>query len=324
MKKLILIHLFIILYFLAGAAIKAASAQTTLADSLQGTNTSILPDSIADLAGMNLVDSSFKYTYIIDQPLNKASIFQQEVQRILKNGKHDLLFDIPTSFKHEDIVPTNDGQQKQSRPIWVLFVVTFLFIVLGVLRIIFPVELKIIVDAYYKERLLIQVSKEDNLATSWPYIFLYVIFSLSLGLFVVLLISNFNDYKYLTFENFIKNSGFIALLFIAKILLIRFVSFVFLLEKIVREYIAILYLIYFNSMFILLPFLLAVVFLPTIYFTSIAIIYAICVFLLFTYRFVRTAFHLFGNFKFSIFYLILYLCSLELAPILILVRSLSN
>ncbi len=324
MKKSILIRLFILLYFLVGSAVKPVIAQTTATDSLQYINSTNMLDSVSDITRFQALDTVFKYTYIIDNPLAKQSIIQQQVEKIWRDGKHDLLFHIPLDVSKEEQVLPTDGQQKNSRPIWVLFVVTFLFIVLGVLRIVFPVELKIIVDAYYRERLLIQVSKEDNLATSWPYIFLYVIFSLSLGLFVVLLISNFNDYNYLTFENFLKNSGFIALLFIAKILLIRFVSFVFLLEKIVREYIAILYLIYFNSMFILLPFLLAVVFLPTIYFSTIAVIYAICVFFLFSYRFVRTAFHLFGNFKFSIFYLILYLCSLELAPILILVRSLSN
>src|SRR5690606_143733 len=181
-----------------------------------------------------------------------------------------------------------------------------------------------IVDAYYKERLLLQVSKEDNLATSWPYIFLYAVFSLSLGLFVVVIMSSFGDKNYLTFENFLKNSGFVALLFIAKILIIRFVSFVFQLGKIVREYIAILYLVYFNSMFFLMPFLLSVVFFPANYFKAISIIYVFFVIILFTYRFFIIGMHLFRLFRFSIFYLLLYLCSLGLAPILILLRSLSN
>src|SRR5690606_33082559 len=153
---------------------------------------------------------------------------------------------------------------------------------------------------------------------------LYAVFSLSLGLFVVVIMSSFGDKNYLTFENFLKNSGFIALLFIAKILIIRFVSFVFQLEKIVREYIAILYLVYFISMFFLMPLLLVVVFIPDYYFQTILIILICIVIILFSYMFVRTAFLLFVHFKFSIFYLILYHCCLGLAPIFILLKSLCN
>ena len=295
-----------------------AADSTSVADSLAR------KDSLARLAVFDSLDNALKNSQIILFPDKGINYLKMGLDSTLNTGSHDLLYGLESHHLNDKESTVHIGIEKTSRPAWVLLVVFLLFLVLGVLRIIFPVELKIIVDAYYKERLLLQVSKEDNLATSWPYIFLYAVFSLSLGLFVVVIMSNFGDKNYLTFENFLKNSGFVAMLFIAKILLIRFVSFVFQLEKIVREYIAILYLVYFNSMFFLMPFLLAVVFIPSNYFKSISIIYICLVIILFSYRFLRTAIHLFGHFKFSIFYLILYLCSLELAPILILVRSLSN
>ncbi|GAA4145660.1 hypothetical protein GCM10022216_29790 [Sphingobacterium kyonggiense] len=293
-------------------------------DSAQVVDSTAIRDSLAQVALFNSLDSDLKYSEIILSPNKNTNPAKGIIDKVWKAGKHNLLFGLEQNLDLNKEITVYQGGIKHHRPIWVVFVVAFLFLVLGILRIIFPVELKIIVDAYYKERLLQQVSKEDNLATSWPYIFLYIVFSFSLGLFVCVLVSSFTDRNYLTFENFLKNSGFVALLFIAKILLIRFVSFIFLLEKIVREYIAVLYLVYFNSMFFLMPFLLAVIFVPVAYFPAIAVTYMVLVFLLFGYRFIRTAFHLFGNFQFSIFYLILYLCSLELAPILILVRALSN
>ncbi len=293
-------------------------------DSLQVADSIAIQDSLARLAIFDSLDNNLKNSQIILFPNKEDNYLKQGINSILKEGNHSLFFGLDINRNHKQQSIQLEGVQKNHRPIWVLFVVFVLFLILGILRIIFPVELKIIVDAYYKERLLLQVSKEDSLATSWPYIFLYAVFSLSLGLFVVVIMSSFGDINYLSFENFLKNSGFVAALFIAKILIIRFVSFVFQLEKIVREYIAILYLVYFNSMFFLMPFLLLVIFIPANYFTLISIIYVCLVIILFSYRFLRTAFHLFGNFKFSIFYLILYLCCLELAPILILVRALSK
>ena len=301
-----------------------AFVQVPLQDSIQAVDSVAIRDSLARSAFYNSLDNELKYSEIIVHPKQDVNFAKEYVADVYKQGRHDLLFGMDTAGLDQSETSVHMGAKKHDRPIWVIFVVGFLFLILAVLRIVFPVELKIIVDAYYKERLLQQVSKEDNLATSWPYIFLYVVFSLSLGLFVCILVSSFSDKNYLSFENFLKNSAFVAILFIAKILLIRFVSFIFLLDKIVREYIAVLYLVYFNSMFFLMPFLLTIVFVPVSYFSTIAIIYVILVILLFSYRFLRTAFHLFGNFQFSIFYLILYLCSLELAPILILVRALSN
>ena len=276
------------------------------------------------LSEQDTEQAAFKSSHFI---LNNGAKDQHWVVRpdtIIARGAHDLFFGVGQIQSDRDELPIKPGNIKYSRPIWVLFLTFLLFLVLGVLKIVFPVEVRTIVEAYYRERLLLQVSKEDNLATSWPYIFLYVLFSLSLGLFVVIVLSSFGQGKYLTFENFLKNSLLVGVLFIAKILIIRFISFVFLLDKIAREYIAVLYLVYFNSMFCLMPFLLAAVFVPSSYLPLLLIIYVVFVVLLFAYRFLRTAIHLFSNFKFSIFYLILYLCTLEIAPILILVRALNK
>lgn len=276
------------------------------------------------LSEQDTEQAAFKSSHFI---LNNGAKDQHWVVRpdtIIARGAHDLFFGVGQIQSDRDELPIKPGNIKYSRPIWVLFLTFLLFLVLGVLKIVFPVEIRTIVEAYYRERLLLQVSKEDNLATSWPYIFLYVLFSLSLGLFVVIVLSSFGQGTYLTFENFLKNSLLVGVLFIAKILIIRFISFVFLLDKIAREYIAVLYLVYFNSMFCLMPFLLAAVFVPSSYIPFLLIIYVVFVVLLFAYRFLRTAIHLFSNYKFSIFYLILYLCTLEIAPILILVRALNK
>lgn len=220
--------------------------------------------------------------------------------------------------------PHRQGEVKGGRPVWVLLVVFLLFLAVALVRLAFPADFTMIVQAYYDERTLQQVSKEDNMLTSWPYIFLYLIFSLALGLFIVLMESAFQRFDVLSLENYVRTAFLVAVLFIVKILLIRFISFVFEIDRLVREYITVLYLVYFNSMLFLMPFLLTVTLVPTAYFKILLILFSILVSILFIYRFLRTALRLFGNLKFSIFYLILYLCALEVAPILILVKTLSN
>ncbi len=221
-------------------------------------------------------------------------------------------------------IDTVEGIERPHRPVWVLITALVLLLCVGLIRFAFPAEFHIIIDAYYRERLLQQISKEDSMATSWPYVFLYAVFSLALGLFIVVYMSGFRDIGFLTFANYLKASGLIAVLFILKILLVRFISIVFGLERLVREYITVVYLVYFNSMLFLLPFLLFIILSPSSYFNIILILFIISISIMFIYRVFRTVLNIFGQTQFSISYLIIYLCTLEIAPILLLIRALGH
>ncbi len=213
---------------------------------------------------------------------------------------------------------------KPTRPVWV--VVVFMSLILGIamIRLFFATVFRSVVLAYYDKQVLQNMSKEDNMITSWPYIFLYILFSFSLALFLLVYVSSFQAVEILTLKNFFRLSGIVALLFALKILIVRAIALIFEIEKIIREYVLVLYLIYFNSMLILMPVLLILIFVPAAYFKFLLILFTIIAFSLFLYRFVVAALSLLGQLKFSIFYLILYLCSLEIAPILILVKMLKN
>lgn len=225
--------------------------------------------------------------------------------------------------KHKH-TPTMQAVQKVDRPLWIIGILILLFLGIGLVRLFFYSNFQNIIYGFFNDRVLAQISKEDNVMTSWPYIFLYIIFSFSLGLFILLYRSAYSPMSEVTVTNFIQISLLVGILFVAKILMVRIIAVVFEVERLVREYVAVLYLVYFNSMLILMPLLLFVTFFPTSYFKIILILFLIVVSILFLYRFLRTAYSVVGNLRFSIFYLILYLCSLEIAPILILVKTLNN
>lgn len=278
---------------------------------------------VGDNPEMTATDT-FNYVIPPEKRPNKfLDQFFADIQR--RSVNMEAMLSYMKSLKDDsNTTPDIQGEKKNQRPEWILLMVFLLFLAIALVRIAFPRDFAIIVQAYYDERTLQQVSKEDNMLTSWPYVFLYLIFSLALGLFIVLIDSSFVRYDILSWENYLRTAFWVGLLFIVKILLIRFISFVFEINRLAREYVTVLYLVYFNSMLFLMPFLLTLTFMPTSYFNILLILFSVLVSILFIYRFLRTAFRLAGNLKFSIFYLILYLCALEVAPILILVKTLSK
>lgn len=216
------------------------------------------------------------------------------------------------------------GIAKYHRENWLLLTVFFLIFGIGLVRLFFPADFKIVFQAYYDDRVLLSLSKEDTILTSWPFIFLYILFSGTLALFVCLFYAyELDRYDVVTFSNYFKITALIGVLFALKIGFIRFLAFVFEIGRIVREYVAILYLIYFNVLFFLLPVILTLSLVPVRYAKSIFIFAIVASVLIFFYRFIRTAIHVMGQYRFSLSYLILYLCCLEIAPIIILLRLLS-
>lgn len=216
------------------------------------------------------------------------------------------------------------SQEKYSRPIWVLVLIFSFIVSIGLIRLFFYNNFYNIVYGFYNNRVLAQVNREDSIATSWPYILLYIVLTLCLGLFMTMYRSYALQVEGMEFLMFLKISVGIALLFLLKIIVLRFLGFLFEVERSARDYSVFLFLFYFNSVLILLPLLLFVVFMPFYYFNYVLFLFIIIVCVLFFYRFLRILLSLIDGLRFSIFYLILYLCAVEIAPILILVKSLNN
>lgn len=271
------------------------------------------------------VQDSLATVYIFDQP-NRPNYWLDSIRAEVVVNNNDFVswIEFSNTLRKDDVTAKISSPNKYVRPAWVFFVILLLYIGIGLIRLFFYSTFQGIIYGFFNERILMQISKEDSMLTSWPYIFLYAIFSLAMGLFIVIQQSAFSASSPLTILYFLKISAFVAVLFVVKILLIRIISVIFEIERLAREYITVLYLVYFNSMLLLMPMLLFVTFLPVFYFKFILIFYVIIVSLLFLYRFLRTAWSLLGNLRFSIFYLILYLCTLEVIPILILVKALNK
>ncbi len=215
--------------------------------------------------------------------------------------------------------------EKVSRERWVVGAIGLLLLLLGIVRIAFPSEVLSIIQAFYNDRILLQINKEDTLYSSWPFVFLYIVFGFTVGLFIYLCSMYYTRSSGSGgIGDFLGISLFVMLLFILKIIVTRFLGFVFDLQRIVREYVSILYLSYFNAALVFLPIVLVLSLVPHNYTVWIIPITLFIVFGLFAFRFAKTASNLLTNHRFSKFYLFMYLCCLEIAPVLILVKVLGN
>lgn len=220
--------------------------------------------------------------------------------------------------------PQPAGTPKAHREAWILGSFGLMLLFFGIIKTAFPGETTQIVQAFYNDRVLAQVNKEDNLFSSWPFVFLYILFGFSCGLFLYLVSAHFLGSRApLGFQGFLWISVFVLALFSIKIFATRMLGIVFEAKRLVREYISVLYLCYFNA---------SLVFIPAILMLSLAtneqsyyIIWVVlCViFGLFAFRLLKTGSTILEKYRFPKFYLITYLCTLEIVPMLILMKVLA-
>ncbi|MFC3198468.1 DUF4271 domain-containing protein [Parapedobacter deserti] len=265
------------------------------------------------------IQDSLSMQYISLPDPNRPNQFADSLRELLVVEKGDFMRWL--TFAHSLENQHEFDEEKASREPWVIAVIGLLLLFFGIVKVSFPNEVASIIQAFYNDRMLLQINKEDTLYSSWPFVFLYILFGFAVGLFIYLL-----EHYYLSkgssggIEAFMGISMFVMLLFSLKIITTRFLGFVFDLQRVVREYVSILYLSYFNAALVFLPIVLVLSFVPRSDMSWVVPLTLLIVFCLFVFRFVKTASNVLTNHRFSKFYLFMYLCCLEIAPILILVK----
>lgn len=269
-----------------------------------------------------ITDSIMKHTWLIpDSLLDRYMIIDSILKanvRVLKKGQ--AWYDLQGKGKAESFY-------KLGRPVpkgepWVLGFMLMLLLLFGILRISFHKQLGDMIQAFYSNRVLNNLYKEDNLFTSWPFLFLFIQFGFTLGMFLYL-ISQYYQISYGAggLQFFVTISILIVVLFAIKIFVLRGLGHLFYIQKLVHEYITVLYLSYFNISLIFIPLVVAFALAPLrygMYFISAA---AMLVTVAFIFQFVRAGYNILSNNRFSKVYLFLYFCALEICPILIVIKA---
>jgi len=216
-----------------------------------------------------------------------------------------------------------EGHLKVKREQWTIGVIIFLLLVAGIINRFMSKDVETVLQSFYIKRSA-QVGKEESLLNSQAFFVLFILFGLISGLFIYQVsVVKERYYPISGFQLF----GFLAIvvvaLFALKLLVLRVIGFIFDMNKIVGDYISILYLTYFNIAFVFLPLTLCFCLLPVAYSGYVLDAALLLAVVIFVWQYLRSSVNIISNFRFHKFYLFIYLCALEICPVLILVKALN-
>jgi hypothetical protein len=215
------------------------------------------------------------------------------------------------------------GTMRSKGEPWVPAAITVLLLFFAILKNAFSKELRVIIQSFYSNRVLAQISKEDTLFNSWPFIFLYILFGFTIGMFLYLCGKYYQlTYSYTGLQWFFYLSLIVLSLFTLKIIFLRLLGFLFDVQRMVREYVSILYLSYFNAAILFLPLVIAFSLTPFRFALVYIYIAVMLICGIFFFQFLRAGANILSNYRFPKTYLFLYLCALEICPLLILIKAL--
>jgi hypothetical protein len=306
MRSIILV-LFTVLFTGIGArqdsTLKAYSDTSRLADSATLARPGVTTDTLSAYIRM---PDSLRHDQFIDTLLKRYAF-------------DPFLFKNP--IKHHQL---QMGKERPSRNTWVIVVILVLLIYTGVLNRLIGKDIYTVIQAFYIKRSLAKLSREDHLLTSWAYICLFSLFGFTIGLYIYQVVLYYNiSYAISGFQLFITCSLFVAALFAFKILLLRIIGFIFDINKLVKQYISILYLTYFNIAFIFLPVVICFSLFTSRLIPYLLVVSVILISIVFLIQYLRSTLNIISNFSFPKVYLFIYLCALEICPVLILIKALS-
>ena len=286
-------------------------------------NVQSLPDSLlVDTAQVKAIDTlTPKILKIRDSltnaiwldSLNRGYGFEVfSLQKVIAqaNNPHEKV-----SYQHGQLLPKGD--------VWVLGIIGFLLVLFAILKNAFGKQLSSVVQSFYSNRALTNLNKEDNLVTSWSFLLLFIQFGFTIGMFFYLAAQyqNLPAANQGGFSFFVTVSVGVIFLYLLKIIFLRFIGFVFDVQRPLHQYISILYLSYFNTSLLFIPIIIAFALSAKKYGSSYIVLGISALLLIFVFQFIRAAINILSQHRFPKLYLFLYFCTLEICPILILIKA---
>jgi len=219
------------------------------------------------------------------------------------------------TYQHGELLPKGD--------IWVLGIIGFLLVLFAILKNAFGKQLSSVVQSFYSNRALTNLNKEDNLVTSWSFLLLFIQFGFTIGMFFYLAAQyqNLPEANQGGFSFFVTISVGVIFLYLLKIICLRFIGFVFDVQRPLHQYISILYLSYFNTSLLFIPIIIAFALSAKKYGAGYIVLGISALVLIFVFQFIRAAINILSQYRFPKLYLFLYFCTLEICPILILIKA---
>ncbi len=278
-----------------------------------------LPDSVVKANRQKFVSDSISMSYLIP---DSSKMKNMAIDSILKTGGNTLVF-IPAGASKRT-VPGKGGTLRTYRERWVVAVLIGLLIYTGLLNLFFGSDLKGMLQSFYNKRSLSQTDKEAGLVNTWAFAALFLLFCLTLGLILYQLTGYYKKaYPVSGFNLFLSLAGIAGVLVALKYILLKFLGFIFDIAGVVNGYLGVLNLTYFGLSFVLLAAAICFSLLANQFIPQLLIILLSLTLIILVWQYLRSSVNIISNFRFHKFYLFVYLCALEICPVLILIKALN-
>ena len=217
-----------------------------------------------------------------------------------------------------------DGHSRPIRDPWIIVTIIGLLLYTAVLNIALNKDVSYVLQSFYNKRVLSQTGKEEGFVSSWAFLGMFLLFCLTSALFLYQLAA-YKGVYYSIGGSRLYTSLTVAIvtLFAFKFLILKFLGFVFDINRLVSEYLNILHLTYFNIAFVFLPVVICFSLLGSQYVPALLMVTLFVIVIIFVWQYLRSSVNIISTFRFHKFYLFTYLCALEICPILILIKALN-
>ena len=323
-------RIFFVLYLLIAAGAVAFAQQDNTAGSTDSLTYSTpvrsplsLLDSVAQATAARdkFVADSLAMVYVVMPDHNRNNLF---IDSLLKANAYQSSQYLNMAFKSKNVL--GFGRGRPARDPWVIAAIMLLIIYTAFLNITSAKDMSVIFQSFYmKKAVSLQFGKEDTPITIWTFSGLFLLFGATFGLFLYLLTNSYYKVYYAISgpQLFFTLSFVIISLFAAKFLLLLFLGYVFNIKKLVQEYIHTLSLTYFNTSFVFLPLALCFSLIADEYIPYLLAVALMLVIIIFIWQYLWSSVNIISGFRFHKFYLFIYLCALEICPVLILIKALN-
>lgn len=204
---------------------------------------------------------------------------------------------------------------------WVVGIFLSIILLYAIIRNVYDKTLVVIFQAYWNDRAINQFTRDDNFLKLRNTLLYFILFTSVYGLLLKYIFNYFNvKFNYEGLEEYLFICVFIGSFYLLKFLLMKIAGFVFSIQKLISGYLSILSISNFVYSIIIIPLLLFYQFVPPIFQSYLLGLILILFCFNTIYKYLRTGSFIINNFQFPKFYLFLYLCTLEIMPLLIIYK----
>jgi hypothetical protein len=231
----------------------------------------------------------------------------------------------PGLFVNHELKEIHNNPQPVNRPHpdWLFYVLLFVLIAFTWLKVFYNKNFRQILGAIGSINATNQIVRDENILVQRASVILTVMFNIVASVFLYQLSVIFewpSDYIGQGFSRFMIFAVLISCVYSFKFLLLKLTGHIFKMDKPIATYIFNIFLINNILGVFLIPLLISIAYMPAFYASIIFKLAIIIVLVSFIYRISRGIIIGLSQEVFSIFYLFLYLCTLEIAPLLILIK----